>query len=203
MKRHFLSVTILATATCAMPAYCQGSNNQQTPEQVQLNQHLSSPQDPLKIIQQHEGVSNSSLTRLINDMKGMVKDMVQIDKTHGDPKVHVKAPFVDVDVEDGQPNVNVHAPFVDVTKHGGSPASVKAPFTKLGDYVCDPQSTYPATNPRKMRVKAPFVNVGQDDVNVHAPFTNVESKPGHGTQIKAPFTNLDTDPSSGSGNALP
>ena len=189
MKRLLLSLTIVAAANgTASPALGQGSQSL-TPDQVQLNQQLSSPQDPLRIIQQHQGVSNSSLKGLIDEMKGMVKDMVKVDTSTGDPKVHVKAPFVNVGVENGQPDVKVNAPFVHVTKSGGSPVSVKAPFTKIGD----DGST--SANPGNVRIKAPFVNVdsnGSPNVNVKAPFANVNTGPS-GTQVQAPFTNVDSD----------
>lgn len=188
MKRLLLSIAILAVNAVPLPAFCQGGQSL-SPDQIQLNQQISTPRDPLQIMQQHQGVSNSSLKGLIDEMKGMVKDMVKVDTSTGDPRVRVKAPFVNVGVENGQPDVNVNAPFVHVTKSGGSPVSVKAPFTKIGD----PNSA--SGNPGSVRINAPFVNVdntGSPNVNVNAPFANVNTSPG-GTQVQAPFTNVDSD----------
>jgi len=216
MKRLFLSATIIAANAVAMPAYSQG-NQSITPDQIQLNQQLTTPQQPLQILQQHQGVSNSSLKGLIDDMKGMVRDMVKVDTTTGDPKVHVKAPFVNVDLEHGQPNVNVNAPFVHVTKSGGNPVSVNAPFTKIGDRDSASQGNSGAPADRgNVHIKAPFVNVDNSagtNVNVHAPFANINSTPG-GTQVQAPFTNVggsgtpgqappNFDPNSGASNPAP
>lgn len=192
MKRLLLSITLVVANATALPAFCQGGGPSYTQDQVQLNQQLTSPQQPLQIIQQHQGVSNSSLKGLIDEMKGMVKDMVKVDTSTGDPKVRVKAPFVNVGVENGQPDVHVNAPFVHVTKSGGSPVSVKAPFTNIGDAGSSTTSRSSA-NPGNVRVKAPFVNVDTSaGVNVNAPFTNVNTNPpGSGTQ--APPSNVDSD----------
>jgi hypothetical protein len=77
----------------------------------------------------------SRLGGLMREVKGLVKDLVQVnvqDTSGGDPNVHVKVPFVNVDVKDGKRNVNVHAPFVNVNKSDGGSVSVKAPFTSIG-----------------------------------------------------------------------
>jgi hypothetical protein len=209
MPRLILSAAIIALNVFALPAYCQpngvtrgpSSAGNPTPEQVQLNQQLVAPQEPLQIIQQHQGVSNSQFGKLLDDMKGLVKDIVKVDTSSGDPRVRVKAPFVNVDVENGQPDVRVNAPFVHVTKSGGKAVSVDAPFTKIGDQDVASQANSGSRHRKdNVRIKAPFVDVdtaggAASNVNVHAPFAKVNSSPGGGTQVQAPFTNIGGDPS--------
>ena len=208
MPRLTLSATILALSAVAIPVCCQAEDlngtvgpyspgqyapkeltQQQQQQQQQLNQQLA-PHEPLQIMQRHQGVSNSQFGKLLEDMRGLVKDMVQVDTTQGDPKVRVKAPFVNVDVENGHPNVNVNAPFVNVTKSGGKGVNVRAPFANIGS----PNSTSQG-HLDNVQIKAPFVNVDStgtagSNVNVHAPFANIQSTPGQGTHVQAPFTNI-------------
>jgi len=73
-----------------------------------------------------------TLSGMINDLRGMVKDMVNIDLSRSSsPNVKVRAPFVNVDVQDGHPNVNVNAPGVHVNKNDNEPVSVQAPFVNM------------------------------------------------------------------------
>jgi hypothetical protein len=194
MPRLTLSATILALSAVAIPVCCQAEDlngtapyTPTTQQQQQLNQQLA-PHEPLQIMQRHQGVSNSQFGKLLENMRGLVKDMVQVDTTQGDPKVRVKAPFVNVDVENGHPNVNVNAPFVNVTKSGGNGVNVRAPFANISS----PNSQGHLDN---VQIKAPFVNVDSNgtagsNVNVHAPFANIQSNPGQGTHVQAPFTNI-------------
>ncbi len=203
MPRLTLSATILALSAVAIPALCQAEDGtvgpyspgqpapkELTQQQQQLNQQLA-PHEPLQIMQRHQGVSNSQFGKLLEDMRGLVKDMVQVDTSQGDPKVRVKAPFVNVDVENGHPNVNVNAPFVNVTKSGGNGVNVRAPFANIGS----PNSTSQG-HLDNIQIKAPFVNVDSNgsagsNVNVQAPFANIQSSPGQGTHVQAPFTNVE------------
>lgn len=225
MKRLLLSATMIAANAIALPGYCQaqGSSGQSyTSPQAQLNQQLNTKQEPLQVIQQHQGVSNSTLKGLLDEMKGLVKDMVKVDTTTGDPKVHVKAPFVNVDVDHGQPNVNVHAPFVNVTKSDGSPVSVEAPFTKVGaphssagnlnqQSPAQKYDSFPNTSGNFSKSSVGVDAHAGGGANVHAPFVNINSNQ-NGTQVQAPFTNIggsqvqtpaNSDPNSGASNSLP
>lgn len=71
----------------------------------------------------------SSINGLLNDIRGMVQNMVQVEP--GQENVKVRVPFVNVDVNHGQPNVRVNAPFVKVNKTNGGPVSVDAPFVNV------------------------------------------------------------------------
>jgi hypothetical protein len=107
----------------------------------------------------------STLGDLLQDIKGLVKDFVQVDlkDEQGQPKVHVKAPFVDVDVQDGKP-IHVKAPLVNINKTPNGPTSVKAPLTNI--------------NTGDKTFKAPLTKVQQtsDGVNVDAPFVHIGGK---------------------------
>ncbi len=129
--------------------------------------------------------TNSSLGRLLNDVKGMVKDFVQVNVTpDGTQAVHVKAPFVDVGVNQGQGGVQVKAPFVNVNKPSNAPISVQAPFTNIQT---------PGIYTPSVDVKAPFTNIHSGDVRVNAPFTDVQTGSGSGvTHIHAPFADIQT-----------
>jgi hypothetical protein len=75
------------------------------------------------------GQARPGIGNLINDIRGMVHNMVQVEP--GAENVKVRVPFVNVDVNHGQPNVKVNAPFVKVNKTGDAPVSVNAPFVNL------------------------------------------------------------------------
>ncbi|MBX9670933.1 MAG: hypothetical protein K2X93_25295 [Candidatus Obscuribacterales bacterium] len=129
--------------------------------------------------------TNSSLGRLLNDVKGMVKDFVQVNVTpDGTQAVHVKAPFVDVGVNQGQGGVQVKAPFVNVNKPSNAPISVQAPLTNI---------QAPGINTPSVDVKAPFTNIHSGDVRVKAPFADMQTGSGSGvTHIHAPFADIQT-----------
>lgn len=71
----------------------------------------------------------TGINGLLNDIRGMVQNMVQVEP--GQENVKVRVPFVNVDVNHGQPNVRVNAPFVKVNKTDGGPVSVDAPFVNI------------------------------------------------------------------------
>lgn len=188
--KHMLWAALLAAAVSA-PAFGQSDQSDQsgqaqaqpvhqnlTPQQTQLNQQLA-PQQPVQIIQQP--AASSSIGRLIEDIKGLARDVVKVDvPKSGNPAVHIKAPFVNVDVDHGKANVKVKAPFVNVSKDGDAPVSVQAPFTNVG------------TSPGAVNVQAPFTNVDSNgSVHIKAPFTSVD-KSGAGNQadVKAPLVDI-------------
>lgn len=161
-----------------------GLNNNLYPSQSGYAQpHYSDPasgQPPVSS-------QNSSLGRLLDDVKGLVKDIVQVNVTpNGSQSVRVKAPFVDVGVDQGQGGVHVKAPFVNVDKPLNAPMSVKAPLTNI---------QAPGINAESVDVRAPFTNIHAADdssVRITAPFTDVKSGSGSGAMhIHAPFTNVE------------
>lgn len=105
----------------------------------------------------------STLGGLLQDLKGLVKDFVQVDlkDAQGQPKVHVKAPFVDVDVQHGRP-IHVKAPLVDINKTPNGPTTVKAPLTNIdtGNKSYKAPLTKVQQTPNGVQVDAPFVHVG-------------------------------------------
>ncbi len=162
--------------------------------------------------------NNSSLGRLLNDVKGLVKDIVQVNVTpNGSQAVHVKAPFVDVGVNQGQGGVQVTAPFVNVNKPVNAPISVQAPLTHIqapgignagSVNVKAPFADVHSGDANDIRITAPFTNVqagsGSTQSKVHAPFADVETGGSTPTRVQAPFTNIQTGaPSQGQLNASP
>lgn len=74
---------------------------------------------------------------------------VNVDTSHGDPIINVKAPFVNVNVKNGQHDVKVNAPFVNVNsgESARSGVEVNAPFFKMNQQEPRQQSSNPFTNP--------------------------------------------------------
>lgn len=75
------------------------------------------------------GGIRSGVGNILNEVRGMVQNMVQVNP--GSENVRVRVPFVNVDVNHGQPNVKVNAPFVKVDKTPDAPVSVNAPFVNV------------------------------------------------------------------------
>lgn len=75
------------------------------------------------------GGMRAGVNGLVNDLRNMVQNMVQVNP--GSENVKVRVPFVNVDVNHGQPNVRVNAPFVKVDKTPDAPVSVNAPFVNM------------------------------------------------------------------------
>ena len=141
------SVSASATAPSAIPS--------PVPTTPAAPNYPASPQTP--------PAPTSTLGGLLQDLKGLVKDFVQVDlkDAQGQPKVHVKAPFVDVDVQDGKP-FHVKAPLVDINKTPNGPTSVKAPLTNInkGDKTFKAPLTKVQQTPNGVKVDVPFVHVG-------------------------------------------
>lgn len=75
------------------------------------------------------GGVRAGVGNILNEVRGMVQNMVQVNP--GSENVRVRVPFVNVDVNHGQPNVKVNAPFVKVDKAPDAPVSVNAPFVNV------------------------------------------------------------------------